>query len=459
MKALRHLARNLLAGCCLALFLPVRRDAFRYGFAAIAPLVAAGFLVLLGLDYILTATPKSLSYYGVAQVLSVYLVLLVVGLALKERKLNPFGQGNFLVPFLAAMVFFSSSYLAAVRVAHELDGTLPFPIQIAFLLWFFLLAARALRIASGVGWARAKLLSLPLVVALVAVLWGLPFWGLWFYDPPQQANRQHRLAIPVEETYYAQPALVQQALADLTPERPGVVDLYFVGFGSYAPQDVFMKEVRAASAIVEERFDATNRSITLINNKETREELPLANRHNLQQILSGLAQVMNSEEDLLFLFLTSHGSPDHWLSVRFGRLGLSDLSSDQLAEILSASGIKNQVVLVSACFSGGFVDPLSGPNRLIMTAAAADRTSFGCDNARDWTYFGQAFFQEALSDTISFQDAFHRARDFVTAWEAEEELLSSDPQIFVGPAIVPVLEKLMERLSREAQAAEAQADR
>jgi hypothetical protein len=72
---------------------------------------------------------------------------------------------------------------------------------------------------------------------------------------------------------------------------------------------------------------------------------------------------------------------------------------------------------------------------MILTAARADRTSFGCSNEREWTYFGDAFFNHALRQERTFVAAYERARDLVETWEKEQGLVASEPQIFVGDAI------------------------
>jgi hypothetical protein len=458
MKTVTDLWGNLRAGAKLALFLPLRREAFRAGLGAIAPLVAVTALGLIWMDFTLTEAPRSLYEYGVAQFLAVNLVLLVVGLALEGRAAGPWGRGGFLVPFMAALPLIWIVYLIWHMIAQWGHPELTWPVEWAFALWFFFVAVRAWRIGCGFGLARAKAFAVPLVAGLAAASWLLPFWGFWHHNPITEASSQNRPRISIENTYYAQTGLVRRALAGLAEQRPGVVDLYFVGFGSHGAQDVFMKEVQAAQAIFEQRFDAANRSVAMINNSQTLKALPLANLHNLRRVLAGLAKVMDTQEDLLFLFLTSHGGPDHSLSVRYGRLGLNHLTNHQLAEILAESGIQNRVVLVSACYSGGFIQPLSGPSVLVMTAAASDRTSFGCSNTRDWTYFGQAYFAEALQSETSLVEAFYAASAIVSGWEERDDLPPSEPQISVGADILPVLAAFEERLKRQQPAMDVRAD-
>jgi hypothetical protein len=254
------------------------------------------------------------------------------------------------------------------------------------------------------------------------------------------------------QTLSAQPQLLAARLAGLLPQRPGVVQLYFVAVAGTSTQDVFMKEVRSAQALFDQRFDTRGRSLLLVNNPRTVRELPVASSANLQAALAGIAGKMNVEEDILFLYLTSHGAK-HVFAVRFPELGLADLSDTELRAILDRSGIKWRVVVISACHSGSFVDALKTEHTLILTAAAANKTSFGCSNENDFTYFGDAYINMALRRELSFVAAFEQARQLIVAREKAERLTPSEPQIYVGKAIKAKLRQLEQRLAKAPLAA------
>ncbi len=95
-----------------------------------------------------------------------------------------------------------------------------------------------------------------------------------------------------------------------------------------------------------------------------------------------------------------------------------------------------KVIIVNACYSGGFVDALRDDSTMVMTSARADRTSFGCGADSDITYFGKAFLDEALNKTTSLREAFDLARTSVEAWESADAapgegkaIEHSEPQI------------------------------
>ncbi len=267
--------------------------------------------------------------------------------------------------------------------------------------------------------------------------------------PPPIKNR-----VNVEKVYYSQFGLMAMATRQLAHERPGTPDLYFVGFGGDAHQDVFLREVQSVRKLFDERFDTKNRSVVLINNPKTVTKIPLANSHNLLAGLDRVSGMMNIDEDVLFLFLTSHGTPDV-LSVKFKPMRMNDLTAKNLKFVLDRSRIKWRVIVVSACHSGSFIDDLKDENSLIITAARVDRVSFGCSHENDWTYFGRAYFDQALRDTFSFTDAFPRAVKTVGKWEKEQKLDPSLPQIHIGDAIKPKLREIEARLKKRFKSAKA----
>ena len=284
-----------------------------------------------------------------------------------------------------------------------------------------------------------------------------PATYFWYHDYSAEASDsdEERIRVNVESTYAAQGPLLDYMTETLQDQRPGIADLYFLGFAGYADQDVFMKEVRSARALFDERFDTAGRSLALINNRQSVEEIPLASTTNLRRAFAALAERMDLEEDILFLFLTSHGSRRHVLSVDFWPLRLNRLPAQDLADLLDEAGIRNRVIAVSACYSGGFIEPLKNEHSLIMTASRADRNSFGCSNQREFTYFGQAYFNEQLRNGFDFVEAFEGAKERLAAWEADENLTPSEPQIHLGASIALRLEPLVQRL-RNGAARQAQ---
>jgi Peptidase C13 family len=246
--------------------------------------------------------------------------------------------------------------------------------------------------------------------------------------------RSDRRAPADVTTPYQQTRLVDRALAALQPAAPGHGQLYFVGFAGFGSQAVFRREVIAVRQLFDERFGTAGRSIALINSSSTIDEAPLATAGNLDRVLRHLGSLMEAN-DSLFLFLTSHGDRG-FLAVEMPGTGMDRLTSRQLKAILDRSGIKHRVIVISACHSGSFISTLADPTTLVIAAARADRSSFGCEDRRRWTYFGEAYFNQALRQEDSFTAAFQRARKMIALWEARERRIPSLPQIAGGEGLV-----------------------
>jgi hypothetical protein len=120
-------------------------------------------------------------------------------------------------------------------------------------------------------------------------------------------------------------------------------------------------------------------------------------------------------------------------------LPLDQIGAPDLAGILKKRPFKWKVVVVNACYSGGFVPDLSGPGTLVLTAARTDRSSFGCGSDSNITYFGKAWLVDALNKTDNFIDAFRLAKNDIAGWEQQDKLTPSEPQIDVGAGIAQQL--------------------
>lgn len=285
---------------------------------------------------------------------------------------------------------------------------------------------------------------------LVAPMLWYPQNYLWMpaYDAPDAAERSF-LAPFDERGFYAQQKLLDQALAAVERGRPGVADIYLLAAGLYAREDVFMKEVRLIAGLFRKRFDTTGRSVVLLNNPRTLTTDPVASLTSIAAALRRIGSRMNRDEDVLYLYLSSHGSESHRLAVDFWPLRLAAIDPPALKKALDESGIKWRVIVVSACYSGGFIKPLQDEHTMIITASNATRTSFGCGNASDATYLAQALFNEELRKTYSIETAFAAARQSIAERERAQGYEPSEPQLFVGARIRGKLAEIEGRLARQ----------
>ncbi len=281
---------------------------------------------------------------------------------------------------------------------------------------------------------NALLRRLSLLILIVALMAGC--------HPDAGAALPNQAAAGKDEVDPVDQAALAQALNALQPQRPGVTDLYVVGFAGDASDDVFRNETLYLRQLFEQRFAARGRVVTLVNNPDNLGEqpyAPLATYDNLYDTLAAIGKRMDRKEDALLLFVTTHGTEDHTLYVQVDQNEEDFISPQDLRQALDDAGIGNRIIVLSACYSGGFIPALRSPDTLILTAARADRPSFGCGNTSNATYFGQAWLIDAMNRSDDPLAAFDMARTAITAREKQEGELPSLPQQSLGKRIAPVL--------------------
>lgn len=273
---------------------------------------------------------------------------------------------------------------------------------------------------------------------------------VWRFGRPPDIEARARIRANVETALYSQRRLLDQAFASLRRGEPGRIDLYLLAVAGDGSQEVFRREVDYVGRQFAELFGAAGRTVALVNSRSTAATAPKATVTSIREALIAIAARMQVEEDILFLFLTSHGSKDHELKLHESGMELPGVRAPTLARLLEESGIRWKVVVVSACYGGGFIEPLQDGRSLIIAAARKDRRSFGCRDDNDFTYFGRAYFKESLPMAASFEDAFRNAEILVREWEldpvknvarsginvrARTEENRSYPQISISPAM------------------------
>ena len=236
--------------------------------------------------------------------------------------------------------------------------------------------------------------------------------------------------------------LLQAQIAALAPQRAGTVDLYAVGFAGDSTENVFRNEVHYFEDLMAQRFGAQGRTLALVNHADSLfvRPRPLATLDNLREALAGVGKAIDPEEDVLLLFMTMHGTPDHRLQVQMAPTLTEWLHPDDIREVLDDSGIRNRVIVISACFAGGFIPALRDEHTLVLTAARSNRPSFGCGTASAATYFGRAWMIEGLNETTDFMAAFESAKVRIRKREQAEGFDPSLPQSYAGKAIGGVMD-------------------
>lgn len=251
---------------------------------------------------------------------------------------------------------------------------------------------------------------------------------------PTETTSDAMHGIAPDRLWEAQPALVKSALDTLQPRLPGQANIYGVAVAAGGAQQLFSREARLARDVAAARFGANYRGGVLLSNGQgDLLRTPLATRSNMLATLRGVADHIEPTHDIAFLYLASHGSRNAELSTDLPSYDeLAPISAASVADALARAGIKRRIIVISACFAGSWIPALASDDTIVIVAARRDRTSFGCDDTRRLTYFGQAFLTGPAVHGASLRDNFEAARKTVASWEAREKLTPSPPAGLCG---------------------------
>lgn len=408
------------------------------------------FVVFLGVAlsanvlfaYLASDLTSNLNIQGLIGYLIWPMIMLVAGIILARR------LDNDVLTFIPAILWLTAdSILMFIQSLIQFLATYNLlPVFLYdYIAWLFLLvfvwntASLLLIFAKKLNWAWwERLLMLVGAIALLVV---------WQKNIADEPIFKMPIASPTidEKAFYEQPELLNAAIDHIEMGKVGVSEWYFMGVAGFADQNVFANEIYAARQLFDVRFGTKGRSIALINNRDTWHDEPIATRTSIANSLKAIGKKMNPQEDVLFLTLTSHGivGDDHLptgeIELANSPIMMKPIDGKWLREALDNSGIRWRVIVISACYSGTFIDDLASPTTLIITASAADRASFGCSADADLTYFGRAFFAESMRTESSFDKAFLVATRKIAEREALKGFTPSNPQMLTGDLMQTVL--------------------
>lgn len=237
--------------------------------------------------------------------------------------------------------------------------------------------------------------------------------------------------------------LLDAALDGLKPQRKGAVDTFVLSV-ALDSDAVFSRESREAAKVLSRRYNAAGRTVVLAgpNGRDSKNTLPRGSISAMTIALTRIAEAMDTSEDVLVLYTTTHGSPQG-LAYQYGSTGFGILSPKRLRNVLKSVGIERRILIISACYSGVFVPHLAGPDTAILTASTFNRTSFGCQPDNDWTFFGDALLNRAMRKSNSLDVVTAEATQMITGWETTLGMANSLPQASFGQSVnnwLPALE-------------------
>ena len=148
-------------------------------------------------------------------------------------------------------------------------------------------------------------------------------------------------------------------------------------------------------------------------------------------LAGALRELSVGDQDACLIHMTSHGSQQGFY-LRNG----PPITPKALNKILDSScGERPTVVLISACYSGVFVGPaMQKKNRIILTAARQDRTSFGCSSENEYTYWDSCLI-DSLPKSDSWKSLYGMIQQCVQTKESRLTFKPSFPQAYFGEEV------------------------
>ncbi|EJN17553.1 hypothetical protein PMI35_06402 [Pseudomonas sp. GM78] len=271
--------------------------------------------------------------------------------------------------------------------------------------------------------------------------------GTWINGQRVRDAEGKLLPDTLELGLLAQGRLLEEAFTNVPASTPAV-ELYTLTLGGDGKQSVFLRESDYVANMLTSRFGAYGQ-IRLVNHRDHLGDRPMATRESLRRSAQTLAE-RSGPEDLIFIYLTSHGTSEHELVLDQPRMELADLPADELAAVLAPLKNRDKIIVISSCYSGGFIPALKDERTLIMTASRADRVSFGCSEEANFTYFGDALFARALNQTDDLEQAFKLAKATVAERELADNFEASEPQIWAPKTVLSHWQLLRKQQARKA---------
>lgn len=237
-------------------------------------------------------------------------------------------------------------------------------------------------------------------------------------------------AAPPAQVAESSQAAAPQAAPEPPPpaEPPGRI--IFAGFAMHSQSKAFRNDVQLAEKLVS-TIDPNALMLRLANPaKDQAADWPQATAENFALVMAKTAEVARPRDRVL-LFISTHANPG-LLSVNVAGKNQQPITPKILIEALAPLGKVPTLVVLSACYSGAFVEPLKAPNRVVLTATDVRGTSFKCQYTGNNTPFAEALFGQADAEKLSITDWMGEAQKSIAAQEKRRKLPASKPLVFVG---------------------------
>lgn len=228
---------------------------------------------------------------------------------------------------------------------------------------------------------------------------------LWQADGVD-SDPKHYMLTMTEDTFTSEPMMFDGLLDSFEPEQPGVEDIYFLGLAGEAGNPMHLREAELANTVLHDVYGVDGRAGILANNASSGARYAFATHHNFESILNRIGELIDVEDDVLFLFLSSRGTQSSSLVLSQPGLSLADLDPKGIKLALDDAQIKWRIIVISACYSGGFINELSNPQTVLITSSDKTDAGLGCTEKTGTTWFTQSFFEDHLKKSLGITAAF-----------------------------------------------------
>ena len=440
-NALNALGRNLVAGLRLALFMRVERGAFRVSATQLVLIALVSAAIDIDADWVRAPHDARFSMLGLhGELFALGLLTLssaVIAMLRRERDVYLALPIVILASFPAIQIVHLLPSLPSARIAMSAMTDRLF--EYAIFAWMLVVAMRAVYLCVEPQRRHRRLFALGGGVIVIAPLWFAPLVGPldpWWREFDSVQSSGDAMNPASEPVLAAQEFMMDHALDELEDERPGVTDLYFVGFAPDARRPGFVADVDAAQRAMDSRWHTKGRSLVLVNSPLTVAERPFATITPLREALLEIGDTIDADDDVVMLYLAGSSGADHTLAAVNPPLELVGLSPLGLKQLLDAAGIRWRIIVVSTCYAGAWVDALQDDETAVIASSAADVHGSDCAGGITPSSFGEAFFTQGMRHNDDLTLAFDAAKRDVARSRAPA------PVMAIGPSIAEHLKKL-----------------
>jgi Peptidase C13 family len=214
--------------------------------------------------------------------------------------------------------------------------------------------------------------------------------------------------------------------------------LFYIGLALYSEQWSENDVVELGDKLREDsRYQLVPMIASNLHSHDGR--FPIGDDHTILSFVRTAAE-QAAPQDLIFVHISTHGAP-YELARRIGEGETTALGSRELARMLAPLAGHPTIIVISACYSGSLIRDLREPRRIILTAARADRSSFGCGAGNRHTLFGEAELKAFGEHDRSLREVFAVIRRNVAQMEHRQHFTPSEPQVSVGADVAGLYEE------------------